>query len=93
MNMQIVIISTALAIVLFVCAFLGFREGLRLGMTVKQGVTPEPIKGPLQAIREHREAVHIREDAEKEAAAWQEMEQYDGWTEEERKMNNKGVVE
>lgn len=88
--MQLFIII-ALAIVLFLCAYLGFRTGLRLGMIVSQGEVPEPIKGPIQAIIEHREAVHIQKEAEKVAEEWREMEEYDGWTEEEKKLNAKDL--
>jgi hypothetical protein len=84
--MQITIIGTILGIVLFIISFMGFREGLKLGIMVKQGLTPEPIKGPIQAIREHREAKHIKEQMNKEAEEWREIDSYDGWTEEERKL-------
>ena len=52
--MQIAIISTALAIVLFLCAFLGFREGLRLGINVSKGKPIEPLKTPIKAMRENK---------------------------------------
>lgn len=35
---------------LFLCAFLGFKQGLRLGMTVANKTIPPPIKTPIQAI-------------------------------------------
>lgn len=47
--MQIAIASVALAIVLFLCLYLGFRTGLRLGMQVAKGEAPESIK-PVQAV-------------------------------------------
>jgi hypothetical protein len=49
--MQIAIISTALAIVLFLCLYLGFRTGLKLGMQAAKGVVPE-IKNPIIAIQD-----------------------------------------
>ena len=52
--MQTIIISTALAIVLFLCLYFGFREGLRLGMNVSKGKDIEPLKTPIKAIQEHK---------------------------------------
>jgi hypothetical protein len=52
--MQIAIISTALAIVLFLCLYFAFREGLRLGMNVSKGKDIDPLKTPIKAIREHK---------------------------------------
>jgi hypothetical protein len=52
--MQIAIISTALAIVLFLCLYFAFREGLRLGMNVSKGKDIEPLKTPIKAIQEHK---------------------------------------
>ena len=49
--MQIAIISTALAIVLFLCLYLGFKTGLKLGMQAAKGVVPE-IKNPIIAIQD-----------------------------------------
>jgi hypothetical protein len=48
--MQIALISTGLAIVLFLCLYFGFRTGLRLGMQVSKGVTP-PKLDPIGAIK------------------------------------------
>lgn len=50
--MQIAIISTALAIVLFLCLLLGFRYGLRLGMNASKGITPPPLKNPVIAVQD-----------------------------------------
>ena len=63
--MQIAIISTALAIVLFLCLYFGFREGLRLGMNVSKGKPIEPLKSPIKAIQEHIENKEVKK-AEKE---------------------------
>lgn len=49
--MQIAIISTALAIVLFLCAYLGFRTGLRLGMQTAKGQIPPKI-APVKAVKD-----------------------------------------
>mgnify|MGYP001465271903 CR=1 FL=1 len=63
--MQIAIISTALGIVLFLCLYFGFREGLRLGMNVSKGRPIEPLKSPIKAIQEHIENKEAKK-AEKE---------------------------
>jgi hypothetical protein len=49
--MQTAIISTALAIVLFLCLYFAFREGLRLGMNVSKGNDIKPFKTPIRAIK------------------------------------------
>lgn len=63
--MQIAIISTALAMVLFLTLYFGFREGLRLGMNVSKGKPIEPVKSPIKAIQEHIENKEVKK-AEKE---------------------------
>lgn len=50
--MVIAIISTALAIVLFLCLYLGFRTGLRLGMNAAKGIAPPPLKNPVIAVQD-----------------------------------------
>lgn len=50
--MLIVIISIALGIVLFLCLYLGFRTGLRLGMNTARGITPPSIKSPVKAVQD-----------------------------------------
>ena len=52
--MEVILASAGLAIVLFLCAFVGYREGLRLGMQAAKGIEPKPIKGPLKAIKDIR---------------------------------------
>lgn len=52
--MQIAITSTALAIVLFLCLYFAFREGLRLGMDTAKGKEPEPVKTPVKAFQEYK---------------------------------------
>ncbi len=49
--MQTAITSTGLAIVLFLCLYLGFRTGLRLGMQTAKG-QPPPKLAPVKAVKE-----------------------------------------
>ena len=66
--MKIIIISTALAIVLFLCLYFAFREGLRIGKELAQGKAPEPIKTPVKAIQEHK----VSKETEKANKAFQD---------------------
>jgi hypothetical protein len=63
--MQIAILSTIIGIVLFLCLYFGFREGLRLGMNVSKGKEIEPLKSPIKAIQEIKESKEL-EKKEKE---------------------------
>jgi hypothetical protein len=49
--MQIAITSTGVAILLFLCAFLGFQQGLRLGIQTAKGQIPPKIT-PVKSIKE-----------------------------------------
>lgn len=41
------IVITALVIVLFLCLYIGFREGVRLGLMSAQGKEIKPIQNPI----------------------------------------------
>jgi len=47
-------IGTTIGIVLFLCLYFAFREGLRLGMNVSKGKDIEPVKTPIRVIQEHK---------------------------------------
>jgi hypothetical protein len=49
--MQIAIVSTGVATLLFLCAILGFRWGLRLGMQTAKGHIPPKLE-PVRAVKE-----------------------------------------
>ena len=49
--MTTALISTGLAIVLFLCLYLGFRTGLRLGMQTAKGHIPPKLE-PGKAIKD-----------------------------------------
>jgi hypothetical protein len=64
--MQIAIISTALAIVLFLCFLLAFLFGLRLGKTVSEG---KNIPTPMQAVKTViKEVKAIKQEHEQDKA-------------------------
>jgi hypothetical protein len=51
--MQIAIVSTGVGILLFLCLYLGFRQGLRLGMQTAKGQIPPKISiNPVKFITE-----------------------------------------
>jgi hypothetical protein len=53
--MLVIIIGVIVGIMLFLCSYLGFRTGLRLGMKVSNGTPPEPIRTPVQVIKDYQE--------------------------------------
>jgi hypothetical protein len=75
--MQIAIISTALSIVLFLCLYLGFRTGLRLGMETAKGKIPPKIDpiGAMQAKAEEKKAAGAQNELLK---GFSNMMAYDG---------------
>jgi len=46
------IFGAALGLFFFVCSYLGFRAGLRLGMNAAKGITPPPLKNPVVAVQD-----------------------------------------
>lgn len=58
------ITSAIIAIVLFYCAFLGYKEGLRLGMQATKGIEPQKIRSPVQVIQQMKQE-HEQSKADK----------------------------
>jgi hypothetical protein len=88
--MLMILIALGTGIVLFLCFVLGYREGLRLGMRSAKGIEPRPIENPVTAIKDHFEAKKEQKKAQELFDEWEEFENFDGYTEEERKLMNKG---
>ena len=61
--MLISIISVVVGGLLFYCAFLGFRQGLRLGIQTSKQIIPPPIKSPLQAFTDIVDGVKQKKEA------------------------------
>jgi hypothetical protein len=82
--MQIDIISAGLGVVLFFIAFMGFKQGLRLGMKTAKGELPKPIRSPAEIIKETvQEVREIKEDHEHAKAAKkfeEDMERFMSYT-------------
>lgn len=84
------IISVVLAILLFACFAIGYKEGLRLGMRSAKGVEPKPIKNPVTAIKEAVEQSKTKKEAEEQANIYEAIERNDGYTQAERERMRGG---
>ena len=84
------IICVVLAILLFACFAVGYKEGLRLGMRSAKGIEPKPIKTPIAAIKEAVKERKEEKAAEEQAQVYDAFENYDGYTEQERQWMNGG---
>jgi hypothetical protein len=82
--MQTAIISAGLAIVLFLCLYLGFRTGLRLGMQTAKGQIPPKIASPVQAVKQAVEEKQRAAVVNGLVQGWQNMQDYDGFLPEEK---------
>lgn len=80
------IISTGVGILLFLCFFLGYREGLRLGMRAARGIEPQKIKTPVAIVKEHQE----QKKAEEKVQTFEAFDNYDGYTDIEREWMKGG---
>lgn len=76
--MVYLIACVTIAIILFLCLFLGFKEGLRLGMNAAKGIQPAPLKNPVQAVIETVEGVKAHKDNEEYDKELAEMMGYTG---------------
>lgn len=86
--MLIVITTAGLSIVLFLCAFLGFKAGLRLGMQTAKGAEPEKIRSPVQVVKDTiKEVKQIKLEHE------QEKEEKKYASDLEKLMNYTGDIE
>ena len=84
------IISIALAVLLFVCFAIGYKEGLRLGMRSAKGVEPKAIKNPVKAIKEAVEQNKIKKEVAEQESIYEAIERNDGYTEAEREWMRGG---
>lgn len=81
--MNIAIISIALGIALFVCSFLGYREGLRLGMQTAKGIEPPKIRSPITVIKEMKQEHEQNKEEKKYTAGLERLMNYTGDIEDE----------
>lgn len=76
--MLYLIISTTIGIVLFLCAFLGFQQGLRLGMRATKGIEPQPVRNPIQFIKDIKQDIEMSKEAKEELSELAKMFAYNG---------------
>ncbi len=77
-----IMISVGVGILLFLCMYIGYRQGLRLGMTTAKGQVP-PKLAPVRAVKE---AVAKPDPATAELIKGHaNMMAYDGFLPEERR--------
>ena len=84
------IISIALAVLLFVCFAIGYKEGLRLGMRSAKGLEPKAIKNPVKAVKEAVEQNKIKKEVAEQESIYEAIERNDGYTEAERELMRGG---
>ena len=84
------IISIALAILLFICFAIGYKEGLRLGMRSAKGLEPKAIKTPVKAVKEAVEQNKIKKEVAEQESIYEAIERNDGYTEAEREWMRGG---
>ena len=84
------IISVVLAVLLFICFAIGYKEGLRLGMRSAKGIEPKPIKNPVKAIKEAVEQNKIKKEVAEQESIYEAIERNDGYTEAERELMRGG---
>lgn len=80
------LISAVIACLLFGCAYIGFRCGLRLGIKAAQGEAPKPFRNPVQVVTEHIAKKEAKQAAKQIEDEWTALENFDGYTDAERKL-------
>lgn len=78
------IICVGIAILLFACFAIGYKEGLRLGMRSAKGIVPKPIKPPVKAVKDAVQERKAEAEQNKIADVFAAIESNDGYTEQER---------
>lgn len=78
--MEVIFIAAGIGILLFLCLYIGFRTGLRLGMQAAKGQPPAKLD-PVGAIRRAKISRAERNELMK---AHENMMAYDGWLPDEK---------
>lgn len=79
-----------LGVVTAMCWYFGYRAGLRLGMRVAKGMEPAALKNPLRVVKEMKDAKAAAVQAREESDEWDKFMSFDGYTDAERAMMNRG---
>jgi hypothetical protein len=67
-----------IGLILFLCAYMGFKQGLRLGMNTAKGIVPDAIRSPITIIKEHKLSKEQEKKRAKEEAEFMKMLAYNG---------------
>jgi hypothetical protein len=78
-------ISVGVGVLLFLCLYLGFRTGLRLGMQAAKGQMPPKIPNPVQAVKQAVEEKQRAAVVNGLVQGWRNMQDYDGFLPEEKR--------
>jgi hypothetical protein len=79
-------ISIGVGVLLFLCLYLGFRTGLRLGMQAAKGQMPTKINlNPVAAVQKVVEEKQQAAVVNGLVQGWQNMQDYDGFLPEEKR--------
>lgn len=73
-----ILIGLSSGVAFFIVCYMGFRAGLRLGMTAVKGIVPEPIKNPVKAFINIKQDIAQTKDAQAEAEDLAKMFSYNG---------------
>ena len=84
------IISVVLAVLLFICFAIGYKEGLRLGVQSAKGIEPKAIKNTVKAIKEAVEQNKVKKEVAEQESIYEAIERNDGYTETEREWMRGG---
>lgn len=72
------ILSIVLGLCFFVVPLLAYRRGLKDGLNIQQGKQPEPIKSPVQHIRDRKEQKEAEKEQDMMMEGLQNILSYDG---------------
>ena len=85
-----IIVSACSVIALFACFIAGYKEGLRLGMRAQKGIEPPQIKSPVKALSDTIERIENKRQAKEEENIFAMLDNFDGYTDEERRKMKGG---
>lgn len=72
------IMGTVYGLCLFILPVWMYRRGIKDGLSLSQGKQPEPLKTPVQAFKQARQAKVIKQEQDKLMQGLQNILSYDG---------------
>jgi len=76
--MQYLIYSAVLGTAFFLVCLFAYERGLAVGLRMGRGEPPEPIKGPVTAVREYKERKEAKAEADAFMQGLNNLFSYDG---------------